>query len=106
MGHTEYLEPKVKEHAVRRAAGLEMQRVENGKPGCQPDCERRKNNVERDGEGKLNSGQKKSCGVHRKTSCPVPEIRPCYVDKLIVATAFTAVTMSSVKRLTISAPTP
>jgi transposase len=40
--HTEYLEPKLKEDAICRAAGREMQRLENGEPGGQSDTESRK----------------------------------------------------------------
>ena len=78
----EYLEPELEQHPVDRAAGLEMQRLEHGEPGGQPDREGREDDVERDRERELNSRQKKSRGVHRKASCLVPEIRPPWVDQL------------------------
>jgi hypothetical protein len=39
------LEPKLKEDAIGRAAGLEMQCLENGEPGGQSDTKGRKDDV-------------------------------------------------------------
>jgi hypothetical protein len=43
--HTEYLEPKLKEGAIRWAAGREMQCLKNGEPGGQSDIEGRKDDA-------------------------------------------------------------
>ena len=67
--HTEYLEPKLKEDAIRQAAGREMKCLENGEPGGQSDTEGRKDDVERDGERELKSRQDKRRGIHRSLLC-------------------------------------
>src|SRR4051812_17489656 len=53
--HAEYLQPEVEDHAIDRPAGRKTQRLQNGEPRCQSDREGRKDDMERDGKGKLNS---------------------------------------------------
>src|SRR5262249_15020945 len=66
--HTENLQPELEHHAIDGTAGGEMQSLENGQPGGEPNGEGWIDDVKRCGEGELQPRQQKGESVHRQTA--------------------------------------
>ncbi len=54
-GDTEDAEPKVKQALIDGSTGCKRQRLQKSKPRGEPDRERRKNDVKRNGESELDA---------------------------------------------------
>jgi hypothetical protein len=67
------LQPQIKQAAIDGTRGDQMQPFENTKPRRQPDRERRKDDVKRDCECKLQSREKQGGQNH----CAAPLIIEC-----------------------------
>jgi hypothetical protein len=64
---------------------FEMWRLENGKPGCQPDAEGGKDDVKRNRECELEPREEKGCGVHWKFPALLPEVRSGEAGEVVTA---------------------
>ena len=61
--HGEDLQPVLEEIEIQRLAGLQPQRFEHREKTCQPDRERREDEVKADRESELDAGEQKRVGV-------------------------------------------